>query len=944
MRGSVLDGRYRLLAEIGAGGMGQVWRAEDSRLGRRVAVKLLSVPPGTPAAARERLLAMFVREARAAASLDSSYIVPVFDHGVHEGTPYLVMPHLLGRTVRELIAEEGALPLGRIAEVCAQVCRALAAAHGAGIVHRDVKPANVMVTAEGTVKMLDFGLAKFLDATSVTGYLTASADAPIGTLHYMAPERFTGKGDDGRTDVYALGCMAYEMATGSPPFDSGSAAALMHCHVYEAPGPPSLRRAGLPADWDRLLLRMLAKEPDGRPDARQAETAFTALAAAAPAAAQASAPAVSDSAAKVPTSGDPAGTGTAPPAPAPAPGPDSYPLLPPRPAYAPPPGQFGPPSALLPPQPPVPGPGGGTHRRRWWAVAAAAVALAAVAGTLTVLDPFGGGGDDGTKTDGKGSPSPGPVVAASAVAPLARTQTLATGTEADSRGPAPAVRGARAGGTVTVLEPGLLEHTDPGKIWSEGERLLSHLLHRSLTGLKTGRDGGVKVVGDLAEGPGTASDGGRTWTFRLKPGLRYSDGSAVRAADFAYAVERAMSTESDFTLGDLTLRTFLLGEGKETGELPADAVETPDERTVVYHLAKAHPDFDVVLTGPGGVPVPEKGDDPEIKPEDQPSTGPYRVSSFTGGKGLQLVRNREWDPDTDPLRTAYPDRFGVEANVDAAAVLKRTGSAGDGEPVMTFTGALKASDAGGEGTEVVSAPAPLVQSYTLNTERLKDQKVREAVVTALPAAALLKASGERGEVRRSILPPGVRGARKLDVHGAGADGDPARARALLAQASQDDRRITLGASEVDKERTAVVEQALEKAGFEVTVETDEVGTFYQKAKDGDYDLFRLPLGGGFPVASTFLPSYFDSRLGESQSINYSRLSSGTVDEAIDEATATGDLAAAGKLWSALDRRVTELAAVAPVYVQRRDYPHSAALKGLQAGLEGVSPLNAWVER
>ncbi|ARX88882.1 hypothetical protein SMD44_08369 [Streptomyces alboflavus] len=280
--------------------MGAVWRARDARLDREVAVKLLGLPQDTSAPDRERMLALFVREARAAAALDSTYIVPVFDHGSEGDIPYLVMPLLNGRTVTELLRNGKGLSPQRVADIAAQVCRALAVAHRAGIVHRDIKPANVMVTDEGTVKVLDFGIAKFLDAaTGAGGYLTRTSDSPIGTLHYMAPERFAHGETDGRTDVYSLGCMVHEMLTGAPPFDAPSAAALMHCHVYETPDRPSLRRPGLSPAWDDLVGRMLAKAPADRPDAEgarreleaRAKEASVGLTKAAPAAPASAAPA-----------------------------------------------------------------------------------------------------------------------------------------------------------------------------------------------------------------------------------------------------------------------------------------------------------------------------------------------------------------------------------------------------------------------------------------------------------------------------------------------------------------------------------------------------------------------------------------------------------------------------------------------------------------------------
>ncbi|MFE9680659.1 protein kinase [Streptomyces sp. NPDC006285] len=467
MRDTVLDGRYTLTERIGAGGMGVVWRARDARLDRQVAVKLLSLPPDTEGG-RERLLAMFGREARAAAALDSSYIVPVFDHGTDGEVPYLVMPLLSGRTLRELLAEGLPAP-ERVAVLAAQVCRALATAHRAGVVHRDIKPANVMVTDEGMVKVLDFGIATFLDATT-DGRLTSTTDSPVGTLLYMAPERFTRGADDGRTDVYALGCTVYEMLTGAPPFDSASAPALMHSHVYETPQRPSARRPGLAPEWDELVGRMLAKPVAERPTAEQARETLDRLTLPASARAASGGPAR--------TSPEQRDSVPAPPArelaaDAAAPGhhTTSYLLAPPRPR-----------------QPPTaPPPARRRGRRLVWA-GAPAVAAALVA-ALLVVQSFGG--DDG------GSGESGPRGAkGGTVARVAKTETLTLGSAADSKGPAPAVRGADRGGTVTVLEPGNISTVDPGNSWSGGERVISRLVHRSLTALKTLPDGSVRLVGD----------------------------------------------------------------------------------------------------------------------------------------------------------------------------------------------------------------------------------------------------------------------------------------------------------------------------------------------------------------------------------------------------------------------------------------------------------------
>ncbi|WP_328843784.1 ABC transporter substrate-binding protein [Streptomyces sp. NBC_00258] len=950
MRDTVLDGRYTLTERIGAGGMGVVWRARDARLERPVAVKLLSLPPGTAGAERERLLAMFGREARAAAALDSSYIVPVFDHGADGEVPYLVMPLLSGRTVGELLTE-GPLPPERVAELAAQVCRALATAHRAGIVHRDIKPANVMLTDEGTVKVLDFGIAKFLDAAA-GGRLTATTDSPIGTLPYMAPERFTRGADDGRTDVYALGCTVYEMLTGAPPFDSTSAPALMHSHVYETPEKPSVRRPGLAPQWDELVGRMLAKPVDQRPTAEEARAAFERLALPAPRvpASAETADGVRD---RIPPPGQHSGS-TAPegpahtspeqqhPAPAPAPrqlaagaattspDPTSYLLAPP-----------------LPKQPPAPPAARLRGRRVTW-IAASAVVTALVV-VLSVVQPFGG--DDGDEGSGKSGPD---APKAGTVAPVAKTQTLTLGSGADAKGPAPAVRGATKGGKVTVLEPGGITTLDPGNMWSGTDRMISRLVYRSLTTLETLPNGSVRLVGDLAEDTGRPSLDGREWTFTLKPGLTYNDGSPVRAQDFAYAVKRALDPDK-FPMGDRTLRNFLLGPEDADGigsehEMPPGVIETPDDRTIIFHLDGAHPDFNVVLAGPNGAPMPERVADISGTSTLLPSTGPYQVDSFSGAKNLTLTRNPKWRADTDPVRTAYPDRYEVTGSLTLDEIKSRIRTAGSKSAVMTFSGSLDKDGLGttdgatGSGTVRVTSPAPYVHAYSVDTKRVPKLKVRQAIATAYPAADVLAASGEDGVATHHLMPPGIPGSRDFDLYGAGEHGDPARARALLAEAGETGFALTVAyATTADEARAKAVKKALDKAGFRVTLKNVDVSDIYENVGDGAYDLARLPMNiSGLPLASAFLPDSFDGRYTFPTTSNFSRLNSTAVNNAIDEANATADLAAAGEKWSTVDRRVMEQAAAIPVYVPVRTFLYSSRLKGLQVDLDGLSPLNAYV--
>ncbi|MFI6091791.1 protein kinase [Streptomyces sp. NPDC051218] len=274
MRGRLLNGRYELLERLGAGGMGEVWRARDESLGREVAVKLF-LPGGSgggegDAAELEQLLARFRQEARAAASLDSPYIVAVHDHGTdgtessRPPTPYLVMALVQGRSLDRVLRESVRVPVAEALSWAADICRALDTAHAAGVVHRDIKPGNVMITQDGSAKVVDFGIATFMERATGDSRLTRTGQLPFGSVPYLAPERFRQEAGDGRTDLYALGCVLYELLVGRPPF-TGTAAGVMYNHVNDAPLRPSRARAEVTAPVERLVLDLLAKDPADRP-------------------------------------------------------------------------------------------------------------------------------------------------------------------------------------------------------------------------------------------------------------------------------------------------------------------------------------------------------------------------------------------------------------------------------------------------------------------------------------------------------------------------------------------------------------------------------------------------------------------------------------------------------------------------------------------------------
>jgi serine/threonine-protein kinase len=258
--GTVLAGRYRLGELLGQGGMGEVRRARDVRIGRDVAVKLLRPELVRDPAFEGRLR----REAQSAASLHGPGVVAVYDTGedIVDGVPtaFIVMELVAGRTLRDMLAVDGPMSPQQAVTVTRGICVALDEAHRAGIIHRDIKPGNVMLTPAGDVKVMDFGIAR-LTATAATMTQTA---AVTGTAHYLSPEQARGEHVDARSDVYSTGCVLYELLTGSPPFTGETAVAIAYQHVREDPIPPSKLASLVSPELDAVVLKTLAKNPANR--------------------------------------------------------------------------------------------------------------------------------------------------------------------------------------------------------------------------------------------------------------------------------------------------------------------------------------------------------------------------------------------------------------------------------------------------------------------------------------------------------------------------------------------------------------------------------------------------------------------------------------------------------------------------------------------------------
>jgi serine/threonine-protein kinase len=251
---TVFDGRYRIIRKLGAGGMANVYLAEDQELGRRVAIKILD----DKHAADDSFIERFRREAKNAAGLSHPNIVSIYDRGEAEGTYYIAMEYLSGRSLKELIVGRGPTPIQIAIDYTRQILAALGFAHRHGIVHRDIKPHNVVVDADGRVKVTDFGIARS-GASQMT-----EVGSIIGTAQYLSPEQARGSPVDQRSDVYSVGIVLYEMLTGTVPFTGDTPLEIAMKHLSEVPVPPSELRPDVPEDLDLVVLRALAKDPGDR--------------------------------------------------------------------------------------------------------------------------------------------------------------------------------------------------------------------------------------------------------------------------------------------------------------------------------------------------------------------------------------------------------------------------------------------------------------------------------------------------------------------------------------------------------------------------------------------------------------------------------------------------------------------------------------------------------
>ncbi|MER7519563.1 ABC transporter substrate-binding protein [Streptomyces sp. NPDC126499] len=491
------------------------------------------------------------------------------------------------------------------------------------------------------------------------------------------------------------------------------------------------------------------------------------------------------------------------------------------------------------------------------------------------------------------------------------------------------------GGTLTVLSSQDFTHLDPARNWVMGDMDFgTRLLYRTLLTYQArpGAKGG-ELVPDLAEDLGTSSNGARTWTFRLKKGLKYEDGTPVTSRDVKYNVERSFSP--DLPGGPDYAARYLAGaEGYQgpAGGRHLDSVRTPDERTIVFELRKPFAEFPYATVLPTFAPVP-RSQDRGPRYDNRPfSSGPYKIESYARDKQLVLVRNPHWDPATDTVRKAYPDRIVVTMGLKGNQIDDRL-IAGAGADASAVAWAKLRPESTPKVLTKPDVRARLLAESTNCTEMLQmhtgrapfdDIRVRKAVSHALDRRAVLTASGGPAfnDLATALMPGSLfAGGKQPDTLRIPPTGDVTKARQLLKEAGKADGFSTgLTVSTGDKAVAEAVQQSLGRAGIKVVIETVDPSAFYDTIGDtkNRTDLVYTGWCPDYPSGSTFLPFVFDGRFikEKGNSGNHSLFRDPATMKRMDEIAAMTDAAQAGRAWQELDGRILAKAPTVPAVVER----------------------------
>ncbi|MFH8368416.1 ABC transporter substrate-binding protein [Streptomyces sp. NPDC018031] len=490
------------------------------------------------------------------------------------------------------------------------------------------------------------------------------------------------------------------------------------------------------------------------------------------------------------------------------------------------------------------------------------------------------------------------------------------------------------GGTLTVLSNTDFTHLDPARNWVMSDMEFgTRLLYRTLVTYRAapGTKGG-ELVPDLATDLGTPSDGARTWTFRLKKGIRYEDGTPVTAQDVKYNVERSFSP--DLPGGADYAARYLKGAEGYRGPAEGkhlDSIRTPDDHTIVFELRKPFAEFADATVMPTFAPVPREKDTGPGYDNRPFSSGPYKIETYQRNKKLVLVRNPHWDPATDGIRKAYPDRLvmvmGLKPNQIDDRMIASQGADASAVPwyALRPESAAKVLPNAGVRERLLAESTNCTDMLQMHTGRapFDDPRIRRAVQYALDKEVVVTASGGPAfnDVSTAYMPATLFDGKQPDTLRIPATGDVERAKRLLAEAGKPDGLSTkLTVSIGDKGRGEAIQQALGKAGIKVTIETVDPSAFYATIGDtaGRTDLVYTGWCPDYPSGSTFLPFVFDGRYikEKGNTGNHSLFRDDATMRRMDEIAAMTDAGKAAAAWRDLDGDILAQAPAVPVLVRR----------------------------
>ncbi|MEU9379522.1 ABC transporter substrate-binding protein [Streptomyces sp. NPDC048279] len=555
------------------------------------------------------------------------------------------------------------------------------------------------------------------------------------------------------------------------------------------------------------------------------------------------------------------------------------------------------------------------------------IATGVAAASTTVLSACSSGDDS------KGS-SKVPSVS------TAKTMNIPVGTKADSTGPAPEVAGAVKGGTVYSLDQFDMDHLDPAQIYVSTEGAITRPILRGLTGYKVDDKGGATLVGDVATDAGTMKDGGKTWSFTIKEGVKWEDGTELSMDDVRHTFERLFA--SFVTEGPRYVQQWLAGGDKYKGPYDGKKLASIEVsgQTITFTLNEARTDFNYTLGMPGYGLVNKKKDTKEKYDKRPYSLGPYKIDSRSIGKSMTYVRNEHWDPATDAIRNAYPDKYIFQFGFQPVASTDRyIADKGNDQYAMSIFNEVAAERTAQVLTNASLKKRVLTQVDTvtyywpINMTRIKDVKVRQAINWAWPHQQLqtIRGGASTSELASTILSPVTPGYKKFDLYGVTTKpgGDPEKAKALLKEAGKVGQKLVIAYQQSDNavKQAVAIKNALEAAGFQVVNQQVDKTTFYTQIGkiDNGYDLFAAGWSPDWPNGySVFYPCWSGKNIGDGRS-NYAQLNDPSVNKAIDAAAKIADVDEANKAWGDIDKQIMELAAVVPDYHSIRNWMYGSKI-------------------